>query len=603
MSLLTPGALVAGRYRVGREIGRGGWSVVYCARDEKIDQDVALKLFVPPPAAAAQARERLRREVLAARDLVHENIVAVHDLIEDGEQSCIVMEYVPGTDLAIRVRERGPLPPEEAGRIGRGIALALSVAHRRGILHRDVKPQNILLGADGRARLADFGSARLDGSSSMTATGGLVGTLDYLAPEVLAGARGDARADVYALGLTLFFSLTGRLPERPSPHLPPPAAPDGYRPAGFRTDVPPGLDEIVARATAALPADRFNSAALLADALGGDQTGEHPIIRTAQQIGFCLLCGADDPLGLGLCTGCSSAAGSAPTALLFLDAADGPAARVHAREQVIDLAGGSAPRGALTATLRGERALARVPLAGLERVVERLAARGLLARVEHGRWVPLPRLIYLIAATMAFTGLAAGRLVLPDLLWVTPLMTALVVLEAQRQASRPLLTARAQSLELSPAAQARLAAAVSRLPSGTALTLLADLVRQVQSVRARIPPEYAMAREEIEALLLHACDAALDLAELDETLERLEHQRERAARPGEAWNAALARAERTRDALVQRMLDAISALGDARVRAIEADGRGAERLAALSEELRRELGHYAEARREVEAML
>ena len=99
MSLLQSGTLWAGRYRVGREIGRGGWSVVYCARDERIGQEVAIKLFVPPPAAAAVARERLRREVVAARDLVHENIVAVHDLIEDGEQSCIVMEYVAGSDL------------------------------------------------------------------------------------------------------------------------------------------------------------------------------------------------------------------------------------------------------------------------------------------------------------------------------------------------------------------------------------------------------------------------------------------------------------------------------------------------------------------------
>ena len=204
-----------------REIGRGGYSVVYLARDRELDGEVALKLLVPPPAAAQVARERMRREVQAVRGLSHANIVAVFDFLEDGPWSFIVMEYVRGPDLQVRVRERGPLDADAAVRLGRDVAGALSAAHRRGILHRDVKPQNILLDPDGRARLTDFGSAKLDGQLGVTGSGTLAGTLAYTAPEVLAGRRGDARADVYALGLTLYYALTGELPERPSPHLPP----------------------------------------------------------------------------------------------------------------------------------------------------------------------------------------------------------------------------------------------------------------------------------------------------------------------------------------------------------------------------------------------
>lgn len=255
---VAPGILIEERYRIGREIGRGGDSVVYEAYDRTLDRDVAIKLLVSPAATAHAARERLRRDVLAARELTHEHIVAIYDFLDDGDRAGVVMEYVAGTDLARRVAERGPMPPEEAARVGLEMARALSAAHRRGILHRDVKPSNILMGEDGRARLTDFGSARVEGPG---------GSLDYLAPEVVAGARGDARADVYALGMTLFFLATGRLPERPSSHLPLPPSPDGYRPSALRPEVPAWFDDAVGCATMALPADRYGSAALLAGAL------------------------------------------------------------------------------------------------------------------------------------------------------------------------------------------------------------------------------------------------------------------------------------------------------------------------------------------------
>jgi serine/threonine-protein kinase len=170
-------------------------------------------------------------------------------------------------DLSTRVRDRGPLPPDEVAHIGRAIALALSAAHRRGMLHRDVQPANILLDTDGRAQLGAFGATRIPGAAPGRETTGQPMSRDFIAPEVLAGQRGDARADLYALGMSLYFGLTGRLPDRSSPHLPPPALTDGQRPSLVRADVPGWLDDAIARATAVLPADRFASAARLADAL------------------------------------------------------------------------------------------------------------------------------------------------------------------------------------------------------------------------------------------------------------------------------------------------------------------------------------------------
>jgi hypothetical protein len=601
----TPGTVLQDRYEIRREIGRGGFSIVYLAHDRTLDREVAVKLLVPPPAAALVAKERLRREVLAARDLVHEHIVAVHDFVDAGERGSIVMEYIDGPDLSIRVAQGGPLAPEVAARVGRDVSLALSVAHRRGILHRDVKPSNILLDPEGRARLTDFGSAKLEGLSTVTGTGGLVGTLDYLAPEVMAGHRGDARADLYALGMTLYFLVTGRLPERPSPHLPPPPSPDGHRPSRWRSDLPAWFDDAVACATTALPADRFSSAALLADALSLELTTERRLPQASHHLTFCLLCGADEPLGLGLCGGCTGTAPQALDRLVLVEPPSSAAEREHTHHRLRALTGSTIPRQALDAAARGHRTVARVPLAGAERVLERLAAEGINARVSRSFWAPLPRSLYGVAALMLAAGSLAGSLVAPDLLWMSPLLSALVVLEAQRQVRVPLLRAPGASGALTGPARERLAITVTRLPAGTALSLLADLARNAQSVLARLGDQPSSPiREEVEELVLHACDAATDLADLEDSLERLERQR---ARPGSrtsgGWHTVVARVERSRDALVQRLLDAITTLGEARLRAVEATAADTGRLAELSDQMRAEVQAYAEARREVEALL
>ena len=278
---LSTGQLLAGRFEILRELGRGGYSVVYAARDHAVGVEVAVKVLVPPPVAAREARERLRREVQAIRGLRHPNIVGVHDYLEDETVAFVVMDLVAGPDLSTVLATRGPLPPDQVAAMGQALAEGLAAAHRAGILHRDIKPANILLGEDGHPWLTDFGSARLDSQATLTRTGGLVGTVAYLAPEVWLGERPDARADVYALGLTLYQALTGALPHRPSGHLPPPPEDTGFHPAAHCLGLPLWLDQVIARATTADPRRRFATAEQLASAF--ERRGQLvPVVDRAQ---------------------------------------------------------------------------------------------------------------------------------------------------------------------------------------------------------------------------------------------------------------------------------------------------------------------------------
>jgi eukaryotic-like serine/threonine-protein kinase len=252
---LTPGALLQGRYRLTRELGRGPVSVVYLGQDHHREDEVVLKVLD----LTVADRAKVRQEVLATWEVAHDHVVAVRGCFEISERCCVVMDHAAGPSLDRRVAlER--LTTDEAAAVGRGVALGLQAAHRRGILHRHVNPSNILIAAEVRARLTDFGCAGYGLRDNK-------GARDYRAPEVLAGQAADARADVYGLGLSLYFALTGELPARQVPERPTPASADGHRPSRLLPVVPPWLDDAIARATAALPADRFNSAGRLAEAL------------------------------------------------------------------------------------------------------------------------------------------------------------------------------------------------------------------------------------------------------------------------------------------------------------------------------------------------
>jgi tRNA A-37 threonylcarbamoyl transferase component Bud32 len=200
------GGLLAGRWRLGDRLGRGAVADVHEAFDDQTGERVAVKVVRH---VDEQQRARFEREVSALESLDHPGIVGVRGHGDIGGQPFVVLECVDGGSLAEELAAQGPLPPAGACRLTADLADALDHAHQHGIVHRDVKPSNVLLGEDGRPRLADFGVAQLDGSASLTASGFTVGTAAYLAPEQVRGERVGPPADVYALGLLLLESLTG----------------------------------------------------------------------------------------------------------------------------------------------------------------------------------------------------------------------------------------------------------------------------------------------------------------------------------------------------------------------------------------------------------
>lgn len=213
------GSVIAGRYRLVQRIGHGGMGVVWRAWDEMLARHVAVKRLHPPAQLSEQDQvtlyERTRREARSAARISHPNVVVVHDVVDDEDGlPCIVMEYVPARTLADVLRHDGPVPPEEAARIGRGMVAALRAAHAAEVLHRDVKPGNVLLGEDGRVVLTDFGIAVSSGTSTLTKTGELVGSVDFLAPERLHGHAVGPASDLWALGATLYQAVEGRPPFR-----------------------------------------------------------------------------------------------------------------------------------------------------------------------------------------------------------------------------------------------------------------------------------------------------------------------------------------------------------------------------------------------------
>ena len=266
------GSTLGGRYRLLELLGQGGMATIYRARDAQLERDVAVKLLRPEFGQDPEFLARFRDEARAAASLSHPNIVPVFDFGEDESGPYIVMELVEGQDLASILRDNGPLAPRQAAHVAADVARALQVAHYRGIVHRDVKPSNILIGRDGRVHVADFGIARAMTDSSVTLPGTTMGSVHYFSPEQARGEPATAASDIYSLGIVLFESLTGQRP----------FSGDGAaaiamarltttppRPSALRPSVPPELDGIVTRAMALDPAQRYASAAAMASALEG----------------------------------------------------------------------------------------------------------------------------------------------------------------------------------------------------------------------------------------------------------------------------------------------------------------------------------------------
>jgi Protein kinase domain len=257
------GQVFAG-HRIEAEAGRGGMGVVYVATHLALNRRVALKLIAPGLSADEGFRERFKQESMTAASIDNPNVIPIYHAGEEDGKLYITMRYVEGTDLRAMIAREGKIPPRQAAEIVSQVAAALDAAHKRGLVHRDVKPANVLIGEAGQAYLTDFGLTKHAGSQGgLTQTGTFVGTLDYIAPEQLQGGPIDARVDVYALGCVLYQTLTGAVPfprdTEPAKiwaHMQeePPSV------VASHPDVPGQFEQVVRRAMAKKPDDRYPSA-------------------------------------------------------------------------------------------------------------------------------------------------------------------------------------------------------------------------------------------------------------------------------------------------------------------------------------------------------
>jgi len=270
---IRPGTIFAGRYDVKEILGAGGMGVVYRAFDRELQEPVAIKTLKPEAMATGAALDRFKQEIRLARKIAHRNVVRTYDLGEQNGMYYLTMEYVEGTSLKQLIVSRGKLPVEVTLTVGKQLCRALEVAHAEGVIHRDIKPQNIVVEPNGFLKVMDFGIARLANppqGKGLTEAGTAIGTPDYMSPEQLSGLELDPRSDLYAAGVVLFECLTGRLPfeaettwalvakhleeEPPDPRLTTP-------------DVPGALAVVILKAMAKDPRKRFESASQMHDAL------------------------------------------------------------------------------------------------------------------------------------------------------------------------------------------------------------------------------------------------------------------------------------------------------------------------------------------------
>jgi serine/threonine-protein kinase len=278
------GTLFAGRYRVTRKIGGGGMADVYLAEDQELGRRVAIKILHSRYANDDQFVERFRREATHAAGLSHPNIVAIFDRGETEGSYFIVMEYVEGRTLKELIRGRGPCPVPVAIAYTRQVLSALRYAHRNGVVHRDIKPHNVIVDPEGVVKVTDFGIARA-GASQMTEEGAIIGTAQYLSPEQARGAPVDQTSDLYSCGVVLFELLTARVPfngespvEIAMKHIAePPRAPSDFRP-----EVPEDLDHVVLRALSKEPKERYQSAAAMDSDLEAVARGAHVADETVE---------------------------------------------------------------------------------------------------------------------------------------------------------------------------------------------------------------------------------------------------------------------------------------------------------------------------------
>src|SRR5262245_38033625 len=261
---LVPGTLLGSRYLVEAVLGEGGMGVVYKARDRELNRTVALKVIRPELTSHPEILERFKREILLASQVTHKNVVRIHDLGEAGDLRFLSMSYIEGESLKGLLEREGPLSAERRLPMLRSIAGALQAAHDAGVVHRDLKPHNVLVAKDDQPYVGDFGISRsmTAGGGTMTETGAILGTVDYMSPEQARGEVPDHRSDIYSLGVMMFEMFTGTLPfhaANPLSVMVKRVHEDAPSPTRVRPGMPPWLSAIIMRALIRDPKLRYQS--------------------------------------------------------------------------------------------------------------------------------------------------------------------------------------------------------------------------------------------------------------------------------------------------------------------------------------------------------
>jgi serine/threonine protein kinase/Tfp pilus assembly protein PilF len=269
---LKTGTILAGRYEIIEPLGRGGMGKVYKAHDLEVNEDIALKVIRPEIADNPRIIQRFQNELKLARKISHRNVCRMFDLGRDGATQYITMEFVPGEDLRTTIRRIGPVTVRKAVDIGEQICQGLSEAHGLGIIHRDLKPSNIIIDTEGNVRIMDFGIALSRETEGVTDPGVVPGTLQYVAPELLAGAKPSASSDIYSLGVILYEMVTGRLPieKDPTPGTAGKSITGTLKePTTLNHEIPAALSRLILKCLAKDPAKRFHNAEEVCAELNG----------------------------------------------------------------------------------------------------------------------------------------------------------------------------------------------------------------------------------------------------------------------------------------------------------------------------------------------
>lgn len=269
------------RYQILKELGRGGMGIVFQAQDKQLNEQVAIKILSPMVSGDSDALERLKREVSAARRISHPNIIRIHDISEMNGLQYVSMEYFHGETLKDYIRQNAPLSLNQAMNVAVQICEGLDAAHKQGIIHRDLKSQNIIVNSLNQIKIIDFGLAHTSHLQGLTATGLIMGTPEYMAPEQVAGRKVDERADIYSLGIILYELFTGKVPFTGDSAIAvgfKQMKEDAPRPTTVNPAIPPSVENVILKALEKDPYRRYQSAIELKNDL---QTAIHQPIATA----------------------------------------------------------------------------------------------------------------------------------------------------------------------------------------------------------------------------------------------------------------------------------------------------------------------------------